>query len=61
VAAVVAEADVVWRVGESHARLLAGEHPIDVCGQRGVADQEPMFAQGPQVSWLDPRSPGRFL
>jgi len=41
--------------------MLAGEDPLDILGLGRVADQEPMLADGPQLTCLGPRSPGRFI
>ena len=60
-AAVVAEADVVGRVGECYRCPGSAEKPLDVLGLRRVSDQEPMLAQGPQLSGCGPRLPGCFL
>ena len=49
-ATVVAEADVVWRVRECHRCLGAGQESFDVLGLGGVAAEEPMLAQGPEIA-----------
>jgi hypothetical protein len=54
-AAVVAEANVVWRVGECHGRVSAGEHPLDVFGLGRVADQQAMLTECPQFTRLGAR------
>ena len=57
----VTEADVVGRVGERHRGTFAGQNSLHVLGLGRVADQEPMLADGPQLTCLGPRSPRRFL
>jgi hypothetical protein len=56
--AVVAERDVVGRIGEDQAGTPAGQDPLQILGPRGISDQEAMLTQGPELAGLRPRSAG---
>ena len=43
--------DIVRAVGEAHVRELPAEHPLDVGQHRGVAAQQPVVAEHPEVAW----------
>ena len=47
--------DVVGRIAERHVRELAAEHPLDVGQHRGVAAQQAVVAQDPEVARLADR------
>ena len=47
--------DVVGRVAERHVRELPAEHPLDVGQHRGVAAQQAVVAQDPEVARLADR------
>ena len=47
--------DVVGRIAKRHVRELAAEHPLDVGQHRGVAAQQAVVAQDPEVARLADR------
>ena len=52
--------DVVGRIAKGHVRELAAEHPLDVGQHRGVAAQQAVVAQHPEVARLADRLLGRL-
>jgi hypothetical protein len=48
--------DIVGRIAEGH----AGEHPLDVGRERGVAAEQAMVAEHPEVAGLADRVLRRF-
>jgi hypothetical protein len=56
-AAVVAEADVGWRVRESHGSLGAGQGSLHLLCHRGVPAQEPVVTESPEITGLAALSP----
>ena len=47
--------DIVGRIAERHVRELPAEHPLDVGQHRGVAAQQAVVAQDPEVARLADR------
>ena len=41
---------ILWRIGKHHQRLLAGHQPVVRVGLRGIAAQNAMITQQPQVA-----------
>ena len=42
--------DIVGRVAERHVRELTAEHMLDICEDRGVAAQQAVVAEDPEVT-----------
>ena len=59
--AVIAQGDAVWGVAECHRRPLSGEQALDIGGVGGIAAEEPMLSQAPEIAWLAPRLSCRLL
>ena len=52
--------DIVGRIAKGHVRELAAEHALDVGQHRGVAAQQAVVAQHPEVARLADRLLGRL-